>query len=315
MHAALVASLIAAVSLTLAACDPAPGEFVDADDEVQLRPGGTNGGVWLNTSHMNIDEIDTAKQLHDGVTLKHVKIKVGNKMKALDQVWAVDGELFGKIGPTTYRGAAFLDAEVQVYNQEYGANVNVWITSYSPGSAGAPPSYQLKQSYFNNQVVYVCNREDSVGPYESYVFSGMTVSAGGDIAARANTLYLGCHKGAVGKAGTWGYLPWDLGLDDFEAVVRAVRADYCGDGVSHTQPGIAVSVRDVWGVNDFAAQVGPTDAVWGPDGALCLGQPRDPTISASTLLCDGAPLPTCPADLDLSTYPDALVWVKAATPV
>lgn len=313
----LEALLLPALSLTLiTACDPANevDEVDEVDEAVQLRPGGNNGGVWLNTSYMSIDEIDTTKVLHDGVTLQDVKIKVGNKLKPLDQVWAVDGMLYGKIGATTYSGSAFLNAEMRVYNQEFSSTVTVWITAYTAGVGGAPPSYQLKQSYFGGQVVYVCNREDAVGPYESYVFNDLTANeTSGDLTGRANTLYLGCHKGAVGKAGTWGYLPWDISLADFEAVVRAVRADYCGNGVSYTHPGVALTLEDVWGVNTFAAQAGHTEAVWGPSGALCLGQPRDATVSASTVVCNGAPLPTCAEDVSLATYPDALLWTRTIT--
>lgn len=305
--------LLGVLLFALTACDSVTDDDVtSADDPVEFRPGGNNGGVWLNTSYTNIDEIDTAKVLHDGVTLQDVKIKVGNKMKVLDQVWAVDGELFGKIGATTYRGDAFLNAEMRVFNQQYSATVTVTISAYT---AGSPPSYQLKQTYFNGQIVYVCNREDTVGPYESYVFSDLTVAeASGDITTRANTLYLGCHKGAVGKAGTWGYLPWDIGLADFEAMVRVVRADYCGDGTSYTHPGAAVTLTDVWGINSFAAQAGPTEAVWGPNGALCLSNGRDPATPVSTVLCDGAPLPTCPPDVSLETYPEALLWSRTVTP-
>lgn len=307
--------LLGALLFPLLACDPAADAgFTDPGEAVQLRPSGNNGGVWLNTSYNNVDEVDTAKVLHDGVTLQDVKIKVGNKMKALDSVWAVDGELFGKIGATTYRGAAFLNAEMRVRNQQYDATVTVYITKYTAGAPGAPPSYQLKQTYFNGEVVYVCNREDSVGSVESYIYADLSVSElTGDITARADTLYLGCHKGAVGKAGTWGYLPWELGLDDFEAVVRVVRADYCGDGTSYTHPGAAVTLADVWGVNSFAAQAGPTEAVWGPDGALCLGAPRDAAVSASSVVCGGVPLPTCPEDVDLTTYPDALLWSRTVS--
>lgn len=310
MHSNLLAAVLLPVLLLTSGCDT-EATADEVDEPVTLRPSGNGGGVYLNTGHMNIDEIDTTKVMHDGVTLQDVKIKVGNKMKTLDKVWVADGQLFGKIGATTYSGSAFLSAEMRVFNHQYSATVTVWITAYTAGTGGAPPSYQLKQTYFGGQTVYVCNREDSVGPYESYLFGDITVSeATGDITTRANTLYLGCHKGAVGKAGVWGYLPWEIGLADFEAAVRAVRADYCGDGVSHTHPGVALTIADVWAVNSFAAEAGPTEAVWGPNGALCLGQPRDANVTASSVVCNGAALPTCPEDVSLATYPDALMWTK-----
>jgi hypothetical protein len=49
--------------------------------------------------------------------------------------------------------------------------------------------------------------------------------------------------GAEGKCVRFGYKPWGLGPNNvslapyFQACVRLVRADYCGDGIAHTRDG------------------------------------------------------------------------------
>ena len=309
-------TLCCALALTTA-CDLEGDDSWDPEvGAVTPRAGGVaNGsGVYLNTSVIGADELDLNKLLHAEVKLISVKIKRNNKLQTLDQVWSVEGEMFGKIGATTYSGAAFLNAEVRVrlFTQaHYNVEVPYVVTTYVPAAPGDMPRYTLK--YWDGKThKYLC-APDSVEQAAAIVLDGLTVNkTTGDIAARSNTLYLGCASGAVGKAPTWGYTPWDLGLVDFEAMVRMVRADYCGDGVSWTTPGRAVTISDVWGINGFAATTGPTEAIWGPGGALCIGQPRDSTIAASSVVCGGAPVPACPPDVSLTTYPTALAWLKLA---
>ena len=50
-----------------------------------------------------------------------------------------------------------------------------------------------------------------------------------------------------------------------------VRADYCGDGVTHTTNGTPIHVLDALGVQTVDAGVNyVVEAEWGPDGATCL---------------------------------------------
>lgn len=54
-----------------------------------------------------------------------------------------------------------------------------------------------------------------------------------------------------------------------DACVRAIHADFCGDGVSLTAPGILIDIHDVEGVvsdtNDWAVE-----AEWTAAGAACI---------------------------------------------
>lgn len=315
-HRNVFVSLFASLAI-VSACDLEADETErDIAGPVSLRPGGvgTNGGVFLNTSVIGADELDLNKLLYAEVKLVSVKIKDGGKLKLLDSVWSTDGEMFGKIGPVTYRGAQFLNAEVRVrlYTANYyNVEVPYTVTVYSPPTVDTMPRYTLK--YWDGSAYkYLC-APDSVEQAAAIVLDSLTVNkTTGAITARPSTLYLGCASGAVGKAPTWGYTPWDLGLADFEAMVRMVRADYCADGVSWTTPGRAVTIEDVWGINSFAATAGALEGVWGPSGLLCLGTPRDSSIAAANVTCDGVPIAACPEGVDLTTFPDALALLKTA---
>src|SRR6266436_911063 len=66
-----------------------------------------------------------------------------------------------------------------------------------------------------------------------------------------------CAAGALGKCVRFGYHPWETRSDGrsmrdyYEACVRMVRADYCGDG--RTRTGMAI---DIW--DDLGIQVSET---------------------------------------------------------
>jgi hypothetical protein len=90
-----------------------------------------------------------------------------------------------------------------------------------------------------------------------------------------------CTSGANGKCVRMGYVPGrttDAGeslTPYFEACVRMMRADYCGDGQSYTEPGISILLADRLGVAPRSTD--PTlgfEAAWGPQGAVCVRRPR-----------------------------------------
>lgn len=102
---------------------------------------------------------------------------------------------------------------------------------------------------------------------------------------------LACSGSAVGKCVVWGYRPWesipsrDAGFMEglHQACVRMVRADYCGDGVSATEPGTLIEFIDNAGIAGGSGSLpGATiEAAWGPDGALCINHPRWPEDTPS----------------------------------
>jgi hypothetical protein len=65
----------------------------------------------------------------------------------------------------------------------------------------------------------------------------------------STTLFtLACTTGVIAKCYRWGYRPWVTGYGDLTTMhwtcTRLARADYCGDGVSHTYDGTLINVWD-----------------------------------------------------------------------
>jgi len=94
-------------------------------------------------------------------------------------------------------------------------------------------------------------------------------------------LLITCTGGAEGKCIRFGYKPWGKGPNGaslapyYQACVRLVRADYCGDGVGHTRNGTPIDLFDTIGIqNDEVAPGMTLEAAWGADGAVCVRHTR-----------------------------------------
>jgi ADYC domain len=97
-----------------------------------------------------------------------------------------------------------------------------------------------------------------------------------------------CENGAITKCVRWGYKPWESRdgkslADVHQACTRMARADYCGDGRSHTHEETTIDMYDSLGVQarteTASAAWDPAkasfEAAWAPDGAYCLAHTRD----------------------------------------
>jgi hypothetical protein len=96
-----------------------------------------------------------------------------------------------------------------------------------------------------------------------------------------------CENGAIAKCIDWGYKPWaeknGRSLAELhQACTRMARADYCGDGRSHTREdspidmydGLEVLTRTTEATTGWDPEQASFEAAWGPEGALCLARTR-----------------------------------------
>ena len=99
------------------------------------------------------------------------------------------------------------------------------------------------------------------------------------------TFELMCTGGPQAKCVRFGYAPWRQAPDGrpmrdwFNACVRMMRGDYCGDGRPYTRDGTWIDIYDRIGVQ--TSDQDPTlrfEAVWGPGGAVCVARTRLPDI-------------------------------------
>lgn len=97
--------------------------------------------------------------------------------------------------------------------------------------------------------------------------------------------FVTCTSGAEGKCVRFGYKPWRQTptagslAPHYQACVRMVRADYCGDGVGHTRNGTLIDLFDRIGIQaDETAPGMSFEAAWGPEGAVCVRHTRLPDV-------------------------------------
>ncbi|WP_343073287.1 ADYC domain-containing protein [Pyxidicoccus fallax] len=109
-------------------------------------------------------------------------------------------------------------------------------------------------------------------------------------------LTLACENGAISKCVRWGYKPWTERngkslVDLHQACTRMARADYCGNGRSHTRDYTVIDMYDGFGVlspttqasEDFDPKKITFEAAWAPDGATCISRTRDGKALSSIL--------------------------------
>jgi hypothetical protein len=93
-----------------------------------------------------------------------------------------------------------------------------------------------------------------------------------------------------------GSIAYDTTVEQRQAILRMLTADYCGDGRSftvHGHPLVYVDANDWYHPTTTYSSL---EAIWGPDGAVCLDDPRmlgrDEVIEAC-----GRAIPKCYGDL------------------
>ena len=318
MHAFKILALLTLTLNAGAGCDEAL-EFDAAGHGIAVRSGsGGYGGVWLNTSAIGsqpFSELDLTGALHDGVRALGGQIKgPNNSWIPVNKAEIIDGALRVKAGQNFYSGAALVGARWQlalVDGQGVEDPREIWIAAVEVISA-KESRYTFQTYDDEGQVSYLCDA-DAVGSHAAALIKDVTIDPfTADMAPRKHTAYVACVSGAVGKAITWGYRPWERSLPEFAAAVRVVRADYCFDGMSWTENGTAMQVKDRWHINTFLSAAPPTEVVWTKTGIACLTQPRALTYSPEQVTCDGKAIPSCPANVSMSTFPDTQFWTKLA---
>ncbi|TQF12205.1 hypothetical protein FJV41_30235 [Myxococcus llanfairpwllgwyngyllgogerychwyrndrobwllllantysiliogogogochensis] len=163
----------------------------------------------------------------------------------------------GPYGPTDaanllqpqYRRATGPNADVRFYRVQIKDDGGTWVDFCERGD-GSP----------SNAAMFLSRYLDTMGHANS-----------------AEDQYLGiaCHDGTAVKCARWGYKPWTrlippnqhepVSLEPFwEACYKAAMADYCENGVSHTEPDTLI---DIWDRHHFIAPTSEDDVFDDPAGA------------------------------------------------
>ncbi|MCY1056676.1 ADYC domain-containing protein [Nannocystis sp. SCPEA4] len=300
-----VASAVALTTLTFALLCPACAPD-DEDAEFRITSGSGSGsgsgpGTVFNTNMVDDAWVSELYQPmgdpHLGIVLDDVEVPGG---EAVTHFEVDDGELvvFGKKGGV-YTEETAVDSVWQLYIPTYSTTKPTWMRLAERIELGGWPHYRFTTPYGQGTCV------GGPGPIYTRLLPGFTLDeATGGIKPLAGNTYVACTNGATGKAAALGYYDLSVGLGDFtplEVAIRAIRADYCYDGVSHTTPGIEVHIEDRWGVLGEPSDA-PIEAVWGAHGLVCSNTGREGPIASCGALFQAA----CAEGTTLPDYPDGL---------
>lgn len=248
--------VMCAVGLVLCGCEGGADDELSEDELVDFRSGGLsttgrlNSPAMLNGSTPFASKIWTS-QCHSNVSTNHGHLNITEFSCDWSDVMAIVYNFTKVAGGNVPR---------------YRFSAETWFDSPEPESIYT--SSDCTQGFV--------------------VHKGSSLSNKGEVSYSPNSLLLACSTSAAGKAALWGHGPW-RGYPRYEAAIRVVRADYCGNGNSHTNEGTVIHFLDNSGPDTkFTKTPGITlEAVWGYHGALCLNTQRrwgDP------IECD---IPTC----------------------
>lgn len=169
---------------------------------------------------------------------------------------------------------------------------------------GVEPVGDPRAGYFAYRVEFfadgtwqpLCGRDEKGDPVPAIPLSGRWdyregVPGGGSHLEDDRSFTFACEGRVLAKCVAMGYPPWQRGLlctmgtghrrscvrttlaPFHQACTRAMRADYCGDGLAHTEDGTAVLIYDGVGIRADTEEW-LFEAEWDEHGARCLSRQR-----------------------------------------
>ena len=132
------------------------------------------------------------------------------------------------------------------------------------------------------------------GTREGFAVAGRSDASGTIRPGDPGQFELVCTSGAQGKCIRFGYAPWKPRPDGgsmpalYNACIRMVRADYCGDGAGTTKEGQEIDIFDSLGIQKADTDL-PLEAAWTEAGAACVAHTRVPENMTLARLAE-----TCP---------------------
>ena len=180
---------------------------------------------------------------------------------------------------------------------EHGGVVPIKVDSVFWSASAGKNMYNLK--HYNEdtgQYEWICGTDTSGNPIAAIPLRKSYFLTSGAEAGDPDRFTMSCVNAALGKCVMWGYQVYnqtypetysstttnrDLALAH-QSCQRLVRADYCGDGKSHTANGTPIDVYDTYGIMTPDNLAGNSvEADWKPDGGHCIRHTRWGTADAS----------------------------------
>jgi hypothetical protein len=228
----------------------------------------------------------------DGRSVSHVSLAGGSLNGApLTDLELEATEFRGRAGRRPVRGAALAGAELDAALAG-GGTVRLRIDDVARGRGRSDRdvtrylvSYRTRQGW-----APLCGTDASGAPVGAIPLSGRWVESG-DHVDDAGAFTFACTGFVLAHCVDAGYAPWREAAvcsrpgrcqritlaAHHQACTRMMRADYCGDGASHTVDHTPVNAYDPLGVR-FDSEDWAFEAEWDEDGARCLVNERLPGV-------------------------------------
>lgn len=190
-----------------------------------------------------------------------------------------------------------------VIDQVHAAGAHFWVgaksaietydLSYTVPGSGAPPKTLLGALVFAGDTYDPITKQVTIGPATK---GWINIVCPDGVLARMHQIG---HTTAAGQR-----LAITTTLAKRQSVLNAMTMNACGNGVSFHAPGepLTLSESQLLQLPSSPLQEPPVtvEAIWGPEGAVCLGVPRNANTAAAVAAmvnaiaaeC-GAPLPSC----------------------
>jgi hypothetical protein len=203
-----------------------------------------------------------------------VSICPGAQAQAITSVAAEQSEFVVSLSDgRTLRSADLVGAELTIDEGGTPLVIRIDAVAKDPKSAATLHTVSVRDASGAFTTPYC--EADADGRRAAFPLAGRS-RVDGLLLSDASRFELVCTSGAQGKCVRLGYAPWQ-GLDTFNACVRMIRADYCGDGTSTTRDGTQIDVYDDRDEQSAAADTSfRFEAGWTPEGAVCVRHPRIP---------------------------------------
>jgi hypothetical protein len=275
-------TVIRIAALCLAACAADLAHDIDEQPVAMQQDAALHGTLLLGTQlqGMTMKGFRFASATRNGTALVNLRID--------------KGELVAEQNQVTLRGTAlvnahlFADFENRDVNPPQSAVAEYRITGivaedaiYDPTHTGNTFLYTLEQNVDNTGSWQLACPVDLNGRRAAIPLDDIW-DKNGTRNSSAPLFTLGCTTGAIARCYRLGYRPWLTGLGNLKIThwtcTRIIRADYCGDGVSHTINGTQVNLWDNLTPPIQAHGMTPAgmtfEAAWGQNGAICFSHAR-----------------------------------------
>ena len=260
------AALAAFACGSMKSADPSHPAAVAIRSDIVTANGSELNGSELNGSELNGNTL--------GSTLAAVHLS-GAELngESVIRLWLEGGQLRGQQDPASpILGGTELVGLALDGDKSDGGQVKLRIQSASFAGPGAW-RYDFVYQQQDGTWSYVCAQGPGVIVSGRWNYD-QGVPGGGAFIPDSSVFTIGCPSSAVEKCVVLGYEPWATfgfisGVALHTSCVRAIRADYCGDGQSHTTNGRLINIYDGVGVQaDTESWI--IEAEWTPDGARCV---------------------------------------------